>query len=93
MSEVVVVIGAGSIGQAIARRVSAGKHVVLADLHPEVKHASVESTQPSSGDAETQEQQRWLLPLGLELTAFSAALLALFASGIGWLALRRATTA
>jgi NAD(P)-dependent dehydrogenase (short-subunit alcohol dehydrogenase family) len=32
MSEVVVVIGPGSIGQAIARRVSAGKHVVLADL-------------------------------------------------------------
>ncbi len=32
MNEVVVVIGAGSIGQAIARRVSAGKHVVLADL-------------------------------------------------------------
>jgi predicted dinucleotide-binding enzyme len=30
MSEVVVVIGAGSIGQAIARRVIAGKHVVLA---------------------------------------------------------------
>src|SRR6476469_4346014 len=35
MSNVVVVIGAGSIGQAIARRVSAGKHVVLADLHRE----------------------------------------------------------
>ena len=34
MSEVVVVIGPGSIGQAIARRVSAGKHVVLADLRP-----------------------------------------------------------
>jgi len=32
MKEVVVVIGAGSIGQAIARRVSAGKHVLLADL-------------------------------------------------------------
>ncbi|WP_298282151.1 SDR family oxidoreductase [Acidocella sp.] len=32
MSEVVVVIGAGAIGQAIARRVSAGKHVLLADL-------------------------------------------------------------
>jgi NAD(P)-dependent dehydrogenase (short-subunit alcohol dehydrogenase family) len=31
-SNVVVVIGAGSIGQAIARRVSAGKHVLLADL-------------------------------------------------------------
>ena len=29
---VIVVIGAGSIGQAIARRVSAGKHVVLADM-------------------------------------------------------------
>lgn len=32
MVEVIVVIGAGSIGQAIARRVSAGKHVLLADL-------------------------------------------------------------
>lgn len=32
MSNVIVVIGAGSIGQAIARRVSAGKHVLLADL-------------------------------------------------------------
>ena len=32
MSDVVVLIGTGSIGQAITRRVSAGKHVVLADL-------------------------------------------------------------
>jgi len=32
MSNVIVVIGAGSIGQAIARRISAGKHVLLADL-------------------------------------------------------------
>jgi len=32
MSEVMVVIGAGSIGLAIARRVSAGKQVLLADL-------------------------------------------------------------
>jgi NAD(P)-dependent dehydrogenase (short-subunit alcohol dehydrogenase family) len=32
VSEVIVVIGAGSIGQAIARRVSAGKEVVVADL-------------------------------------------------------------
>jgi len=30
--QVTVVIGAGSIGQAIARRVSSGKHVLLADL-------------------------------------------------------------
>jgi NAD(P)-dependent dehydrogenase (short-subunit alcohol dehydrogenase family) len=32
MTDAIVVIGAGSIGQAIARRVSAGKHVLLADL-------------------------------------------------------------
>ena len=32
---VIVVIGAGSIGQAIARRISAGKHVLLADLRLE----------------------------------------------------------
>jgi NAD(P)-dependent dehydrogenase (short-subunit alcohol dehydrogenase family) len=32
MTDVIVVIGAGSIGQAIARRVGAGKHVLLADL-------------------------------------------------------------
>jgi NAD(P)-dependent dehydrogenase (short-subunit alcohol dehydrogenase family) len=35
MTKVNVLIGAGSIGQAIARRVSAGKHVVLADLRRE----------------------------------------------------------
>jgi NAD(P)-dependent dehydrogenase (short-subunit alcohol dehydrogenase family) len=35
MTQVVVVIGAGAIGQAIARRVSAGKHVLLADLRQE----------------------------------------------------------
>jgi NAD(P)-dependent dehydrogenase (short-subunit alcohol dehydrogenase family) len=35
MTHVIVVIGAGSIGQAIARRVSAGKHVLLADLREE----------------------------------------------------------
>jgi NAD(P)-dependent dehydrogenase (short-subunit alcohol dehydrogenase family) len=35
MKDVIVVIGAGSIGQAIVRRVSAGKQVLLADLRPE----------------------------------------------------------
>lgn len=35
MTQVIIVIGAGSIGQAIARRVSAGKHVLLADLNKE----------------------------------------------------------
>ena len=42
MGDVVVVIGAGSIGQAIARRVSAGKHVLLADLHRENAAAAAE---------------------------------------------------
>lgn len=40
MIKVVVVIGAGSIGQAIARRVSAGKHVLLADLRKEPADAA-----------------------------------------------------
>jgi saccharopine dehydrogenase-like NADP-dependent oxidoreductase len=31
MKQVVILLGAGSIGQAIARRVSTGKHLVLAD--------------------------------------------------------------
>ena len=35
MNNIIVVIGAGSIGQAIARRVSVGKHVLLADLRPD----------------------------------------------------------
>lgn len=35
MTQVTVVVGSGSIGQAIARRVSFGKHVVLADLRIE----------------------------------------------------------
>lgn len=35
LTKVIVVLGAGSIGQAVARRVSAGKHVLLADLRQE----------------------------------------------------------
>jgi NAD(P)-dependent dehydrogenase (short-subunit alcohol dehydrogenase family) len=35
MENVIEVIGAGSIGQAIVRRVSAGKHVLLADIKKE----------------------------------------------------------
>ena len=37
---VIVVIGAGSIGQAIARRVGAGKHILLADLRQENSDAA-----------------------------------------------------
>jgi NAD(P)-dependent dehydrogenase (short-subunit alcohol dehydrogenase family) len=40
MSKVIVVIGAGSIGQAIARRVSAGKKVLLADVRQENAEAA-----------------------------------------------------
>src|SRR4051794_37189646 len=42
MSDVIVLIGSGSIGQAIARRVSTGKHVLLADLRPENADAAAE---------------------------------------------------
>ena len=35
MTNVLVVIGAGQIGQAIARRVGVGKHVLLADMRPD----------------------------------------------------------
>ena len=35
MKQVSVLVGAGSIGQAIIRRVSAGKHIVLADYSEE----------------------------------------------------------
>src|SRR5690349_672818 len=42
MPDVVVVIGAGQIGLAIARRVSVGKHVLLADLRQESATAVAE---------------------------------------------------
>lgn len=35
VKDVIVVIGPGQIGQAIARRVGIGKHVLLADLRQE----------------------------------------------------------
>lgn len=40
MKEVVVVIGPGAIGQAIARRVGVGKHLLLADLRQENAEAA-----------------------------------------------------
>jgi NAD(P)-dependent dehydrogenase (short-subunit alcohol dehydrogenase family) len=40
MTNVVVVIGSGSIGQAIARRVGAGNHILLADLRRETAEAA-----------------------------------------------------
>ena len=38
--KVVVLIGAGSIGQAIARRVSAGKHILISDI--KIENAKLE---------------------------------------------------
>jgi NAD(P)-dependent dehydrogenase (short-subunit alcohol dehydrogenase family) len=42
MKEVAVLIGSGSIGQAIIRRVGAGKHVVLGDLKIETANSAAE---------------------------------------------------
>lgn len=42
MKKVLVVIGSGSIGQAIARRVGVGKHILLADLRMENAQAAAE---------------------------------------------------
>ncbi|WP_316670436.1 SDR family oxidoreductase [uncultured Propionibacterium sp.] len=50
-SEVVVVIGAGLIGQAIARRVGSGRHVVLADLDPGHAQRTVEDFMDAGFDA------------------------------------------
>jgi len=50
MKKVIVVIGAGSIGLAIARRVSAGKHVLLADLRPENAEAAAKTLSQAGFD-------------------------------------------
>jgi NAD(P)-dependent dehydrogenase (short-subunit alcohol dehydrogenase family) len=43
MNNVTIVIGAGLIGQAIARRVSVGKHVLLADMRQDNANAAAET--------------------------------------------------
>ena len=53
MRSVIVVIGAGSIGQAIARRISAGKHVLLADLRQENADAAAEVLSNAGFDVST----------------------------------------
>jgi NAD(P)-dependent dehydrogenase (short-subunit alcohol dehydrogenase family) len=53
MSEVIVVIGPGSIGQAIARRVGAGKHVVLADLRQANADAAADTMRNAGFDVST----------------------------------------
>ncbi len=56
MSNVKVVIGAGSIGQAIARRVSAGKHVLLADLRQEIADAAAKRAARPQHDSRAREK-------------------------------------
>ena len=53
MSDVNVVIGSGSIGQAIARRVSVGKHVVLADLREQNAAAAAKTLSDAGYDVST----------------------------------------
>lgn len=48
MKDVIVVTGSGAIAQAIVRRVSIGKHVLLADIKPEITEA-VEYTLSRAG--------------------------------------------
>ncbi len=53
MKKVIVVIGAGSIGQAIARRVSAGKRVLLADLRQENADAAAKTLSDAGFEVST----------------------------------------
>lgn len=53
MQDVIVVIGAGSIGQAIARRVGAGKHILLADLREENALAAAKTLDEAGFDVST----------------------------------------
>jgi NAD(P)-dependent dehydrogenase (short-subunit alcohol dehydrogenase family) len=53
VSDVIVLIGAGSIGQAIARRVSAGKHLVVADLRQENADAAAKTLSEAGFDVST----------------------------------------
>jgi NAD(P)-dependent dehydrogenase (short-subunit alcohol dehydrogenase family) len=53
MKDVIVVIGSGSIGQAIARRVSAGKQVILADLREENANAAAKTLSEAGFEVNT----------------------------------------
>jgi NAD(P)-dependent dehydrogenase (short-subunit alcohol dehydrogenase family) len=53
MTNVNVLIGTGSIGQAVARRVSAGKHVLLADLRQENADAAAKTLSEAGFNVDT----------------------------------------
>jgi NAD(P)-dependent dehydrogenase (short-subunit alcohol dehydrogenase family) len=52
-TNVIIVIGAGSIGQAIVRRISAGKHIVLADLRQENADAAAKTLSDAGFEVST----------------------------------------
>ncbi len=53
VTKVVVLIGTGSIGQAIARRISAGKHVLLADIKIENANAAAKTLSEAGFEVST----------------------------------------
>jgi len=53
MNDVIVVVGPGLIGQAVARRISAGKHVVLADLRQANAESAAEVMRNAGFDVST----------------------------------------
>ena len=51
--KVIVVIGAGSIGQAIVRRVGAGKHILLSDLNQANNEAAAKTLSEAGFEVST----------------------------------------
>ncbi len=59
---VVVAIGAGSIGRALAHRMGAGKHVMLADLRPENATAAAKKGDKHATNARKMEASPGIEP-------------------------------
>ena len=66
MTNVIVVIGAGSIGQAIVRRVAAGKHVLLADIRQENADAAAKTLNDAGFNVTSTDQGFGAGPNGVQ---------------------------
>ena len=64
INHVIVVTGPGSIGQAIARRVGAGKHVVLADLREDKADGAAAVMRDAGFDVSTHNRRCVVARLG-----------------------------
>lgn len=53
MADVIVLVGAGSLGQAIARRISAGKTLLLADINPQNAEVAAKTLRDAGFDVRT----------------------------------------